>query len=148
MTHRPLVHLSEARSEIAWLERHAPLVLDHLARITPSGGPTSTLGGGSGGGDVSRPTELAAIAGLEARDRHDRIAGLAAEALGALRLLVAEVRAVPVEVDTVAETSRIRCTGGAGEWADPSCSRNAVTRSGLCSPCYQRMRYHTVERAS
>jgi len=116
-------------------------VLDHLARITPSGWPTSTLGGGSGGGDVSRPTELAAIAGLEARERQQRIAGLAAEALGALRLLVAEVRAVPVEVDTTAAQRQARCTGGEGEWQRADCDRNAVTKDGICDACRQRRDY-------
>ena len=50
---------------------------------------------------------------------------------------------VPSSFDSKQEADRARCTGGVGRpgddtWGDPTCERLAVTRTGLCSPCYQR----------
>lgn len=133
----PARHVADIATDVAWLTRHMPHVLATLAAVTPDGWPASTLGG-SGGSGVGRPTEAAAVAGLDPRTQHATIAGLAAEARGVVAQLVAAVQAVRVEVDTSAAQRQARCTGGEGEWADPACTRNAVTRDGLCDACRQR----------
>lgn len=140
MTHQPIRHVADMATDVAWLARNMPTVLAVLSRDTPDGWPAGTLGGGGGSG-VSMPTEAAAIAGLYTRTQYATIAGLASEARGLVAQLVAAVQDVSVEVDTSAAQRQSRCTGGEGEWADPSCTRNAVTRDGLCDACRQRRDY-------
>lgn len=137
MTHPAIRRIGAMQTELMWLARNLPVRLDHLSNRTPDGWPAGTLGG-SGGGGVARPTESAVIAGLESRQHYSRIDGLAAEAMGLLQMLVAEVQAVHVDVDTTTAARQARCSGGEGEWQDPACTRNAITRDGLCDACRQR----------
>ena len=77
MTHPAVRHVADMATDIAWLARNLPTRLDTLAARTPDGWPT---GRRSGGGQTSRPTETAALAGLNPRSEHARITALAAEA--------------------------------------------------------------------
>ena len=135
MTHPAVRHVADMATDIAWLARNLPTRLDTLAARTPDGWPT---GRRSGGGQISRPTETAALAGLNPRSEHARITALAAEARGLVMQLVAAAEAVAVDVDTQSTQRQARCTGGDSDWADPACQRNAVTRDGLCDACRQR----------
>ena len=66
--------------------------------------------------------------------------------LALANLLEADLlRGLNVTANTTPLVERDRCTGGAGDWADPSCERIAVvsrwidgTNHGLCYACDQR----------
>lgn len=66
-----------------------------------------------------------------------------------VNLLEADLlRGLTVTANTTPETARIRCDGGAGEWADPTCERNSVSdkiwieghQHQLCQRCWDRYR--------
>lgn len=141
--------LRSAAFDIQWAEQHIAATIAKLLAQTPDGYPTSGEGRGAG---VSDPTSGAAAAGERARMKHARLDLLTMHIYGLVGELVQEIRTTSDPgTDTTAEASRARCSGGTGDWADPTCERNAVktyritgVEYDLCDAC--RQRYHRDQR--
>lgn len=145
-------HAAERRlrritEDAAWLTTALPKALAALSATTPTGWPTGGDNNGIGGGsDHADPTQGATLGGTCNREHYQRIDSLAAEAAGLIAQLCDEVQKVKDPgVDTEAEWNRHRCSGGTGDWADPTCTRLAVRTEridgvahDLCWACIKR----------
>lgn len=175
MTRDPIVATAlRAASDWAWLVNAGNLhrAVTRLHDLTPDGYPTSTLGGDGRGTSDLTPTERAAASVLHAhRRRLERHVRLAAAVMARI---VADVHAVAAwgpddtrGVDVRRESEHLRCDGGRGDWADPTCDRHGVAarwvdrdghlvvdddrrlgeRRWLCDACLQRYkRWARTER--
>lgn len=149
-----------------------PRSLEHMATITADGHPTSTPGAPDRGNGARGESELTSVeSAVESRLRLADPERSPTEAYVAMRaavvaaaLAVAEddrtetrrqLRTAQRLVDTwqppvVIQPTAHRCTPAGEEaleaWVRPDCEANAV-RSGLCSACYQRRRYHHQQRS-
>ena len=137
MSHPAERRVAQAVRDLAWVQSNLPRALSAIAAQTPTGWPAG--GGGTTRGDTHSggPTANAAVSGLELRDRYARIDSLALEAAGIIRQLADELESVPDIAGTESTAKAIRCTGGEGDWGDPTCTENAV-RPGLCWRCLKR----------
>jgi hypothetical protein len=125
------------------INTRTPNAYTAIRAVAADGYPT---GGTVGIGGIANPTMHAALS--EGRHAHADIVDRLKRALGALEdvehIVAHYSRLAPT--DAAREYQRARCSGGGAEpWADPTCTRNAVTRDGLCGTCYQRKRRHDMK---
>lgn len=144
MTHPAERRIARVAVDVEWLQDRLPKALGALAALTPDGLSGGVEGRSAGASD---PTAQAYIGGEHYRSAYLRIDSLAAEFAGLCAQLVAEVESVrDLGVDTELEWQRHRCTGGTGDWADPTCTRIAVRNVNvggglqlpLCWACLKR----------
>ncbi len=105
---------------------------------TPPGSPTSAGGGGTGRSTGVPDPTYATVTGHQ---RYYDTAATIAQAQTLLRKVQRTMDQVLQQHPTIAGRveAAIRAARCSGE-IDPLCVRNAVTREGLCSACYQRKR--------
>ena len=152
MTHPAQRRVAQAGRDLSWVEANLGRVLSALAAQTPTGWPAGGTEGGRSDTHRGGPTANAAVAGIDMRERYRRIDLLALHVKDTVRMLADEVESVREIAGTEeAEQRAARCSGGEGEWADPTCQRYAV-QAGLCHACIKRRtRYrseHGLEEAS
>lgn len=148
MAHPAERRLARVVADAEWLTARLPKVLAALAATTPDGRGQGAGDGGRSPGAVADPTGEAVASGQRSRDQYALIDALSAELLGVMSLFVREVESVvDPGVDTEKEWSLHRCSGGEGEWADPTCTRLAVRlvevararKIPLCWACRKRL---------
>ena len=152
----PARTLAQVERDLALARRRIPGAIAALSATTPTGWPASSRpADGSNGTDVARPTENAALAGLRQRALYSEITELVMFVHQKMKQLVDIVADVAVDTDVSKEAERIRCSGGEGEWADLTCTRNSVRtmasevsgqRIPVCWACLGRRRRWRMTR--
>lgn len=154
-SHRAEQRVAQVVRDLAHIQRRLPKALSDLAAMTPDGWGTGTNDRTSGGGGEQWGLARSTITdqALEYRELYQRIDSLAAELAGITNELLQAVDDVPdLGVDTAADAARLRCSGGEGDWADPTCTRIMVTtvesdlqrgtRLPVCDTCRKRRQRH------
>jgi hypothetical protein len=135
---KPLERCQDAAIDLHYIIRNFASFHTNLADICPDGYPAGNDGGPSAG--ISNPTPAVLAAGTKYRDIWREAEALTIELqAGARRLRKLIALYATTELPRLGD----RCTGGYGlegstTWGEPTCTRNAVTRDGLCDPCRQR----------
>jgi hypothetical protein len=137
MSHPAERRVAQAVRDLAWVQSNLGRVLGALSALTPTGWSNGAGGATRGDTHSGGPTANAAVNGIELRDRYARIDSLAVEVTGLIRQLADELENVPDIAGTEAAVKAARCTGGDGEWADPTCTE-LEARPGLCWRCLKR----------
>ena len=144
MSHAAQRRVAQAARDLSWVEANLSRVLSALAAQTPTGWPAGGADGGRSDTHRGGPTANAAVAGLDMRERYRRIDLLALHVKDTVRMLADELESVRDLAGTDDAVRAARCTGGEGEWADPTCSRLAVY-AGICDACRQRRKRWRAE---
>jgi hypothetical protein len=153
---KPLERCQDAAIDLHYIIRNFASFHTNLADLTADGYPRTASGGekAPGGakttfrdpdsGETVSVDLTATEAAMVARQRYaaiwNQVEAFAIE-------LHADIRGLRnlITPYVLNELPRLgdRCTGGYGlegstTWGEPTCTRNAVTRDGLCDPCRQR----------
>lgn len=135
---KPVDRLRQAADDLTYVATHWHTFHRALADRTADGyspggepGPRST--------DVSDPTHGSVLARQRPTHTWDEATSLVIEAQG----IAARLAKLMSSVGEQGDATPTRCSGGfafdGGEtWGDPTCTRHAVTRDGLCDACRQR----------
>lgn len=142
------------------------LTRDHAAvtaNMSAGVSATSTGGGTPDPQGAVEWTSVEAAALRRIRSQASRYQDLIERALGCL-LEADIIRALTVTADTARQAREIRCDGGAGDWANPTCEQNAITipsdkatakgiwvdgrQHQLCQRCWDRYRQQKHRQVS